>query len=89
MAKAMDDALLALYQNGERLRPEHWANAVIYRPKSLVVGIGFVLDLGRRLGVPLYIGDVFGNAPPGLVPLTQLIPGLMRPCPRSPPTRSM
>ncbi|MCM3660076.1 threonine/serine exporter family protein [Georgenia satyanarayanai] len=34
---------------------------------GLVVGIGFVLDLGRRLGVPLYIGDVFGNAPPGLV----------------------
>jgi len=34
---------------------------------GLVVGIGFVLDLGRRLGVPLYIGDVFGNAPSGLV----------------------
>ena len=34
---------------------------------GLVVGIGFVLDLGRRLGIPLYIGDVFGNAPDGLV----------------------
>lgn len=30
---------------------------------GLVVGIGFVLDLGQRLGVPLYIGDVFGDAP--------------------------
>ncbi len=34
---------------------------------GLVVGIGFVLDLGQRLGVPLAIGDVFGNAPSGLV----------------------
>src|SRR5699024_2354667 len=34
---------------------------------GIVVGIGFVLDVGRRLGVPLSIGDVFGNAPPGLV----------------------
>lgn len=34
---------------------------------GLVIGIGFVLDVGQRLGVPLYIGDVFGNAPTGLV----------------------
>src|SRR5690625_749853 len=34
---------------------------------GLVVGIGFMLDLGRRLGIPLYIGDVFGSAPAGLV----------------------
>ncbi|WP_324652094.1 threonine/serine exporter family protein [Georgenia sp. H159] len=34
---------------------------------GLVVGIGFVLDIGQRLGVPLYIGDVFGSAPSGLV----------------------
>src|SRR5690606_18256515 len=34
---------------------------------GLVVGIGFVLDIGSRLGIPLYIGDVFGNAPSGYV----------------------
>ena len=34
---------------------------------GLVVGIGFVLDVGQRLGIPLYIGDVFGQAPSGLV----------------------
>jgi len=34
---------------------------------GLVVGIGFVLDVGQRLGVPLTIGEVFGNAPPGMV----------------------
>ncbi|HLS73309.1 MAG TPA: threonine/serine exporter family protein, partial [Actinomycetaceae bacterium] len=37
---------------------------------GLVVGIGFMLDLGRRLGIPLYIGDVFGSAPAGLVQIT-------------------
>ncbi|MEE6281096.1 threonine/serine ThrE exporter family protein [Georgenia sunbinii] len=30
---------------------------------GLVVGIGFVLDVGQRLGIPLRIGDVFGTAP--------------------------
>ncbi len=34
---------------------------------GLVIGIGFVLDVGQRLGIPLYIGDVFGSAPTGLV----------------------
>jgi cobalt-precorrin 5A hydrolase len=32
--------LIASDRDLERLRPKHWANAVIYRPKSLVVGIG-------------------------------------------------
>ncbi|QDB79354.1 threonine/serine exporter family protein [Georgenia sp. 311] len=34
---------------------------------GLVIGIGFVLDMGQRLGVPLVIGDVFGSSPPAFV----------------------
>src|SRR3989449_9281380 len=32
MAKAMDDAILALFQNGERLRPEHGYPARLFLP---------------------------------------------------------
>ncbi len=39
-ARAFEILLIATDRELERTHPEHWANAVIYRPKSLVVGVG-------------------------------------------------
>ena len=37
---AFEILLIATDREIKESRPEHWANAVIYRPKSLVLGIG-------------------------------------------------
>ena len=39
-ARAFEILLIATDREIEQSRPEHWANAVIYRPQSLVLGIG-------------------------------------------------
>lgn len=39
-ARAFEILLIATDREIKETHPEHWANAVIYRPKSLVVGIG-------------------------------------------------